>query len=376
VGGHRRPWPVIGVLTILLLLPVAASAARVVADEALLRGDLSALEPADRSVTASIVDSTGQNRYETLDAGVRLALAPLGGTPIREVIYRAASDSNGGGFVLGGVDGLSGLARLTEGRLPMDCRPTQCEVLEVGSSTSTTFDAGVVRSSFGLVVVGKAERTDDLLLSGTFEPDAASPLLVGDGTPAVAALAALSTHGRTYGWVTPVDPARVAEIGVNDWLKQATSTGEALLLVHPFLVLTLPNDAVAAEARRADISADHFRLLLGGAFAALALVAGCLVAIRRRTDAPKLQPLDSIPTFARDMLGIALATLLAAVLVLAICGALAGGSPLGFGRIARSALDGLPVDGVILAVICAAAIVGTFGKGRRGTDDPGTPDHQ
>ena len=357
-------WPVIGGLAIVLLVPITVSAARVVEEEAALSRGLSALEPADRSVTASIVDSTGQNGYGTLDPGARIALAPLGGPPIREVIYRAVSDSNGGGFVLGGADGLGDLVRVTEGRLPTECRPARCEVVEVGTSTSTTFDAGVVLSSFGLVVVGKAKRTNDLLLSGTFEPDTATPLLVGDGTQAAASVAALSTHGRTYGWVVPVDSARLVESGAGDWLKQAVATDDALARVHPYFVLTLPNDAVAIQAHRAEISAGRFRVL-GFAVPMLALVVTCLVAAVRRSGWSsrrgrlRLGRRDggSVVGIGAEMLAVALATLLAVGLGLAICGLMAAHSPLGFGRVVRSALAGLPPAGAVLAAAVIAVTI-------------------
>jgi hypothetical protein len=360
-------WPLIGVLTIVLLVPVALSAAGVVAREAALRHDMSALEPADRSVTASIVDSTGQNRYGTLDPGVRDALAPLGGVSIGQVIYRPVSDSNGGGFVLGGVDGLAGLVRVIDGHLPTECRPARCEVVEVGTSTSTTFDAGVLLSSFGLVVVGRAERTNDLLLSGTFQPDPTTPLLVGNGTQAVASVAALSTHGRTYGWVVPVDSVRLVDIGVDEWSKRATATGDALARVHPYFVLTLPNNAAIAErARRAENSAERFRVF--GLTVPLLAVAGvCMVAVASRGAKGRVR--GSVLGTGRGMRAIAIATLLAAALGLAICGLLAARSPLGLNRVARSAMGGVPAAGAVVAAAVVAVLIRPMPRTPNGSPD-------
>ena len=282
-------------------------------------------------------------------------MAPLGGVSIRQVIYRAVSDSKGGAFFLGGVDGLAGLVRVTEGRLPTECQPTRCEVVEVGTSTSTTFDAGVVLSSFGLVVVGRAERTDDLLLSGTFAPDPTTPLLVGDGTQAVASVAALSTRGRTYGWVVPADSAFLVDIGVGTWLKRVTATGDAVARVHPYFVLTLPNDAVAIEARRADDTAGRFRAV-GRVVLVLALVVVCVVAAASRGGA-RGRDVRSVLGLGRGMRAVAMATLLAVALGLAICGLLAARSPLGFGRVARSAMAGLPPAGAILGAAAIAVLI-------------------
>jgi hypothetical protein len=343
-----RVWLVVGGLAVMLTMPFVASATKAVSAEVSLRRAIATLAPADRSVTLSIVDSTGRGQYGRLDSGVEAVLRKLGGgIPIRQVIFRETTDTNGGGFVLAAADGLAGLVRITEGRLPASCQPERCEVVQVGDSASSTFDAGRVESSFGLVLVGKGQRSDNLLLSGTFQTAENTPLLVGDGTDNVVALAALSTHGRTYGWVQPVDSSRVIDLGPTEWLRRATRAPEDLDSFSPYFVGTVPEDAVAAETQRAEASvgvpafiADDLPVVL----ASLLLIAGLGLHRRRPKTGRMLRRAD-----------IGAAVLVAATTEPVICGLLAGPSPVDFGRVERFALDGAPSAAIVLALSCFAA---------------------
>jgi hypothetical protein len=351
-GSSKRGWRVLLVvcgLALGLVLPFVASATKAVSAEVGLRRAMLALAPADRGMTLSIVDSTGQGQYGKLDSGVQPVLRQLGdGIPIRQVIFREVTDTNGGGFVFAGADGLAGLVRVTQGRLPAACRPERCEVIQVGESTSTTFDVGLVQSSFGLVVVGRAQPSNDLLLSGTFQTAATTPLLVGDGTDNVVALAALSTHGRTFGWVVPVDSSRVIDLGARGWLARAERAADDLDAFSPYFVVTVPNDAIESETRRALASAGPPGFVgkaLPVALLGLALVIG--VGLRRRASRPRR---------ILRVSGVGFAVLVAAIAEVVICGAIAARSPLGFGRVQRAALDGAPAAAAVLALACAAAI--------------------
>lgn len=362
-GRGWRVWPVVGGLAIALALPFVVCATRAVSAEVSLRRATAVLAPADRSVTLSIVDSTGQEQYGRLDSGVEAVLRKLGGgIPIRQVIFRETTDTNGGGFVLAAADGLAGLVRVTEGRLPASCRPERCEVIQVGDSPSTTFDAGLVQSSFGLVVVGKAQRSNDLLLSGTFQTADDTPLLVGDGTDNVVALAALNTHGRTFGWVQPVDSSRVIDLGVTDWLGRADRAPDELDALSPYFVGTVPDDAVAAETRRAQASAGASGYVgkeLPVALVALALIVG--VGLQRRL--PRMRRMLRL----KD---IGAAVLLAALAELVIGGLLAARSPVSFSRVQRSALDGAPAAALALAVACLAAFAFVLVSARARSSPP------
>jgi hypothetical protein len=331
-------------VAVALLLPLIVRAVRVVSTEAALRQGLSELEPADRSVTVSIVDSTGGGDYSALGTEIDAVLQDVGeGAPIQQVIFREASDTKGGGFTFGGADGLTPLVNLTEGRLPTKCEPERCEVIQLGDSSSTTFDPDAAQSAFGLVVVGRAQRKDDLLLSGTFESAPGSPLLVGDGTDAVVSLAALATHGRTFGWVIPVSPVSVMDLGADAWLERAELLTDKLDQVNPYLVLTLPTDAVRDQARRADTSTGGF------GFVGLALVVAVIGSVILGATGPR-----------RAVLGVVLAIVLAVIGGVAICGVLAARSPLGFERVTQSARGGLLASGLVLAVSSVSLLAAAF----------------
>jgi hypothetical protein len=346
-----RVWLVVGGLAMALALPFVASATKAVSAEVGLRRAMAKRAPADRSVTLSIVDSTGHEQYGRLDPGVEAVLRKLGGgIPIRQVIFRETTDTNGGGFVLAAADGLAGLVGVTEGRLPASCRPERCEVVQLGDSASTTFDAGLVQSSFGLVVVGKAQRSNDLLLSGTFQTAGNTPLLVGDRTDDVIALAALSTHGRTLGWVQPVDAARVIDLGLTEWLGRAQSAPDDLEAVSPYFVGTVPSDAVAAETHRAEATAGAPGSVRNGlpvALVALTLIVGA--GLQHRV--PRTRRMRRM----LRLTDIGAAVLLAAAAELVICGLMAARSQVGFGRVEHTALDGAPAAAVVLAVACLTA---------------------
>jgi hypothetical protein len=341
-----RWWLAVVGLGVLLALPSAINLARLVHREAALRHGISTLQPGDRSVTVSIVDSTGEAQYDTLDDGVVSALRPMSRAgPIQEVIYREATDSNGGGFVLGGADSLGRLIRLTAGRLPAECQPTRCEVVQVGDSTSTTFDPILLESQFGLVVVGHADRINDLLLSGTFQPDRATPLLVGDGRRAVTSVAALKTHGRTYGWVVPVDSVRVVDVGGEQWLKRMFATSDALDHVHPFLVFTVPSDTVIEQARRAESPAS--RVWLGPAVGITLLALAGLVSLAGMRAG-----------------GVVAAAGIAAAFGFAVCGLVAAHSPIERSQVVRSFVDGLPVASVMLIAASASLVASELHRRR------------
>ena len=78
-----------------------------------------------------------------------------------------------------------------------------------------------VSPDLGLVVVGRAVRTDPLLFGGSFDPGDGAPLLLADGVTAAAQLDALSAFQRNYIWVTAVDLDRVDALGVDGYLARS-----------------------------------------------------------------------------------------------------------------------------------------------------------
>ncbi len=150
-------------------------------------------------------------------------------------------------------------------------------------------------------MVGAVRLTDPLLLAGTFTPAQGAPLLLGDGVERVGAISALGTFGRTIGWVTPLDLARVRSLGVDAWVDAATATADDFArTTNDALTVTAPGDVLRAEHDRAVTNAQRFTLL--GATGSVLLLGAAVVggaalrrdheaftgALRRRGAAPRL----------------------------------------------------------------------------------------
>jgi hypothetical protein len=259
------------------VLPVTAQSTGTVVAAQALRHGLSTLPVGERSL-AAIRQGLRESpeHLADLDAAARHSLGELAGGPmLRQMLSRSISDGVGGSYYFAAVDGLPERVRLTEGRLPATCTPTRCEVVAVGSGTPHLTDAA------GLVIVGRAVRTDPLLFAGSFDPGDGAPLLIADGVVPAAQLEYLSAFQRAYAWVTPVDLDRVNALGVDGYLEQ--SQRASVELYQSRLSLTAPDQVLRAEADRAAGSARRFALL-GGAAMALLLGFAAIGAIGLRRD--------------------------------------------------------------------------------------------
>ncbi|MFI5101017.1 MAG: FtsX-like permease family protein, partial [Actinomycetes bacterium] len=267
----RRVLVVLGVAAA-TALPVAAQAsAQVVASQAVQYG-VQALAPGDRSVIVSFsgIELSGSD-LAAADTRSRSALSSLTtGRARAELLYRRAADLSGGTFFLGAADDLGTAVRVTQGRLPSSCTPRRCEVVVVGGGSPALDPA------LGLVVVGRAVRTDPLLLTGTFDPGHDAPLLLADGVAATQALASLQQFQRSYGWVAPLDFGIVQRLGVPAYLDRSAATSDALAAFRSGLVITSPDATLSAEDARARLSARRFTLL--GASATVLLLGFCVIA--------------------------------------------------------------------------------------------------
>jgi hypothetical protein len=137
-----------------------------------------------------------------------------------------------------------------------------------------------VSPDLGLVVVGRAVRTDPLLFGGSFDPGDGAPMLLADGVTAAAQLDALSAFQRNYIWVTAVDLDRVDALGVDGYL--ARSARASIELYGARLSLSAPDQVLRAEAigpsaRPAGhpAGASAMALLLG--FAAIGAITGATI---------------------------------------------------------------------------------------------------
>ena len=166
-------------------------------------------------MTVSFTGALAGAQLAKADAAVRRQLPRLSGAPpIRQVLFRPVSNGRGGQFTLAAVDGIGQAVRLTSGRWPRSCTPQRCEVVQLGRQPTPDV------ARLGVIVVGRAERSNPLLLSGTFEPVPGAPILLGANTEQAAALAVLTLFLRTWGWVSPVDVKLVRRVGVEPYLAR------------------------------------------------------------------------------------------------------------------------------------------------------------
>jgi hypothetical protein len=250
-------------------VPVLATTSSLVVGVQMLNEGVAQLEPGRRSLIVSApAQALPADVLAAMDRQARAELAELAAHPARrQVLFRELADRAGGSFVFAATDDLAATVRVTSGSAPASCQPRRCEVVIVGEH------APQLDPHLGLVVVGRAVRTDPLLLTGTFDPGPGTPLLLADGVEQAGRLASLEVRQRSYGWVTPIDLDRVRELGVAGYLARTVQTAQAFSRSDLGLVLTAPDDILRAEDARAQRSARRSALLGGGASALLAALA-------------------------------------------------------------------------------------------------------
>jgi hypothetical protein len=352
------------------VLPVLTSNSSTIVAAQALRHGIAALPPGQRSLTISYNALVLRPEdLATLDHQARARLSGLSAAPARrELLYRTLADTAGGTFSLGATDDLMGAVRLTAGRAPASCQPRRCEVLILGTGTPTLDPA------LGLVPVGRAVRTDPLLLGGTFDPGNDKPLLLADGVDAGSRIGALTQFQRAYGWVAPLDLDRVRQLGVDGYLARSARAPDPDQW-RPGLTLTAPDDVLRDEDARAHRSAGRFALL-SGAGTALLLGFAVIGAIGLRRDHAAV--VDLVRRRGGTRSGVAALTAVqAAVPVLAgtaagllVAGVLAGfraaAAGLPGGPSAREAVAGSVVP-VLVGALGAAAVVAATLTARAGS---------
>jgi hypothetical protein len=342
----------LGVAAATVLPVVAVNSSAIVAAQAVRYG-IAQLDAGSRSliVSYSSLELADSERTQ-VDTETRRQLATLTAAPVRaELLYHQLADSTGQPYELGGADNLGNAIRIISGRAPASCTPSRCEVVVVGDGTPS------LDPSLGLVIVGRAVRTDPLVLTGTFDPGHATPLLLADNAASLGKLASLSAFQRAYGWVTSVDLDRVRHLGVTGYLARSAQVTEALAGYRGDLVLTAPDDVLRAQAARAQRSARRFTVL-GGAATALLLGFAAVGAIGLRRDHLAVAAL-----LRRRGAGRFAITLLTAiesavpVLAGALFGLLAGAGVAAL----RCGAAGLPVASGAFSAVRGAAGVALFG---------------
>jgi hypothetical protein len=253
-------------VAVALLLPVVSAATGQLVAARTLSNAIDRLPVGERTVIASYggtADPAAQQRDSAL---VRSGISALTARPIvHQMLFGELADGVGETYRLGATDDLEQQVRLTGGRFPRSCTPQRCEVVLTGATTSPVLDPAL-----GLVVVGTGERTDSLLLPGTFDPGPAARLLLGADTDALQRLSSLEQFPRGSGWVAQLDPERIIALGVPAYADLSRQVSDDLSLTVRALVLSVPDDALLREDARAATSQSRFALL-GGATAVLVL---------------------------------------------------------------------------------------------------------
>ena len=254
------------------------------------------LPAADRAVRAVWDGIPGQNPrgWPALDRAVVRAVAPLAHrrSPVRVELVRETE--LGGTLVdLGAVDGLGRFVRLESGRLPRECRPARCEVLQLGGSGRIPSVPGL-----RLVRVGRAELASDLPLGNlisreakqsilsqalAYHTPAAPPFLLADGVRALAAAAPLVDTYRSYSWVLPVRPGDVHPWSLDAFADEVTRARSRLVDADGLFDVTAPTDELVAARASTDAAGGRL-LLVGGEAAALLLAFTLLAASSLRRD--------------------------------------------------------------------------------------------
>ncbi len=292
--GGRATLVALGIGTGAALL-AAVLAGSLVAQDLGLERATARLAPTDRAVRVvwGGIGSGAENRLASVDRTARDALRPLGGAPVRAMLFRQ-SIARGRLFDLGAVDGLRRFVRVASGRLPATCRPDRCEVVQLGGSGPLPRLQGL-----NLVRVGRASLESTLplgqlvtretyagVLSSSLRYHTAStpPLLLAEGVTGLASAPVLAPTYRSYAWTAPLEPGRVHPWSIDAFAARVTQARSQLAAVSLAYDLTAP----VTELRQADEEgrvAGRRLLLIGGEAAALLLAFAVLAAAGMRRDA-------------------------------------------------------------------------------------------
>lgn len=276
-------------------LLAAVLAGSLVAQDRSLRRALGQVPPGDRTVRVvwGGIDGGGPNDPAMLDRTARAVLRPLVGTPTRAMLFRE-TESNGHLFDLGASDGLGRFVHIRSGRLPTQCRPTHCEVVQFGGSGPIPRIQGL-----NLVRVGRA-TLDSTIPLGTlitretyanvlssallYHTAPTPPLLLAEGVSGLASAEAMAPTYRSYAWTTTLSPRSVHPWTVGRFassMQRARSELEAQSLAYD---ISAPVDQLTAANASGRVAARRL-LLIGGDGAALLLAFAVLAAIGLRRDA-------------------------------------------------------------------------------------------
>ncbi|MGH3136222.1 MAG: FtsX-like permease family protein [Gaiellaceae bacterium] len=277
-----------------MLVGIAASTAMLVgvfggsliARELGLRHALDDLTPADRSFRVDLIGLPFEAPPARSDRVAHDALAGLtSGDPFGVTFFRDFWLD--GEFVrLTALDEPERFVRLVSGRLPRDCSPSACEVLQIGNRGRPLLHEGDIK----LVRVGIGELRDVAGLGPAFQrlrqeraqaSIVESVPLIAPSTAALERLPALQLFFRVRGWVVPLESSAVHAWDIGRTLQKESVAQGTLQQSGAGYVLVGP-DAAFLEARSRGAAYGERMVLVGGSAAALLLGFAMVAAIGLR----------------------------------------------------------------------------------------------
>jgi hypothetical protein len=179
--------------------------------------------------------------------------------------------------LLSGVEQAGRWITLTSGRLPGQCRPKRCEVLEIGTAK---LPRALSTPGLRIVPVGRATLSVPAVLGDFAQPEEGT-LLVTSDVAGLSSLPALQSIFRTESWVVPLSRGDIRAWEVDRLLAREAQAQALLETADPASRLTAPDDAITGARRQGRIGAQRM-LLVGGEVAALVLGFAVLAAVGLR----------------------------------------------------------------------------------------------
>lgn len=292
--GERVVLVALGVGAAAGLLAAVLAGSLVARDQSLARAT-AALPQSDRTVrlTWGGIASGAGNDPAAIDRFARNAVTPLAGRPVRAMLFRE-SLAQGHLFDLGAIDGLQRFVRLSSGRLPAPCRPSRCEVLQLGGTGPMPRIQGLRLVRVGHAALNSAVPLGDLITRETYASVLSTallyhtaptpPLLLAEGVGGLAGTPALAPTYRSYAWTAPLDPHAVHPWTLDSFVRRVAETRSRVEAESLAYDLAAPTDELQAADQTGRVAARRL-LLIGGESAALLLAFAVLAASGLRRDA-------------------------------------------------------------------------------------------
>ncbi|MGH3030288.1 MAG: hypothetical protein ACRDNE_05910 [Gaiellaceae bacterium] len=281
----------LGIATGSLALAVVLAGSLVVQDRSLSRA-AERLPEAEQAVRAFWLGVPRTETWESLDRAADEALRPLAGRdPTSVLVYRQTQV--GGALVdLGAADDLGRWVRLRSGRLPRQCRPERCEVVQLAGSGRIPDVPGLRLVRVGEATLASAvpfgpfvAREEPSLRGRALQYHTASspPFLLAEGVEQLSRASPLDGVYRSYGWVVPVEPASVHPWTVDRFAARVTRARSELEAHAPAFDVVAPVSQLEEAAESGAVAGTRL-LLVGGQAAALLLAFTVLAAVGARRD--------------------------------------------------------------------------------------------